>query len=94
MHHWIVSVYAQKAPQGLNTIGTEALTLTDVINIGICNNPTLAQGFMAVKMQEAELGSACGHIFPISRGASIDAGYQKTENNASSNPTLMVRTLP
>ena len=36
-----MSVYAQKAPEGClsSSVGKEKLSLNDLIQIGICNNP-------------------------------------------------------
>ena len=53
------SVYSLHAPSGCldAEIGTEKLTLADLIEIGLCNNPSLNKGFMSVKSSEAEYGA-------------------------------------
>ena len=85
------SVYTLKAPEGcLDHIKTEKeLDLPTLIQIGICNNPSLNKEFMAVKASEASLGSTKGSYLPeVSATGSIGKNKSKTENVGSntSNP--------
>lgn len=80
------SVYAQKAPAGCldKQIGAAPLTLTDLISIGICNNPKLNQGYMAVKAAEADLGQAKSEYLPSVAGTvSADTEYSKQQKAKS-----------
>jgi len=84
-----LSVYALKAPKGcLDHIKTaDVLDLPTLIQIGICNNPTLNKEFMTVKASEASLGSARGAYLPDVM-ASGNIGKKKTKvEKSSSNST-------
>lgn len=80
------SVYNAKAPTGCldRQIGTMSLTLTDLISIGICNNPKLNQDYMSVKTAEADLGQAKSEYLPTINGtASADTAYEKEQKERS-----------
>lgn len=80
------SVYSLHAPNGcLDTeIGTKKLTLADLIEIGLCNNPALNKGFMSVKASEASYGAAQSEYLPtISATGSLSSDYSKREHEGS-----------
>lgn len=80
------SVYSLHAPSGCldAEIGTEKLTLADLIEIGLCNNPSLNKGFMSVKSSEAEYGAAKSEYLPsLAATGSISADYSKNEYEGS-----------
>ena len=54
------------APKGCidKDITTEELTLDDLIQIGLCTNPSLSAGYMGVKASEAGLGQARSQYLP------------------------------
>lgn len=79
-------VYSAKAPSGCldKSIGKTALTLTDLISIGICNNPLLNQDFMSVKAAEADLGQARSEYLPSVDGtAGAMTDYEKEQHARS-----------
>ena len=81
------SVYGVKAPQDcLNKqIGQMPLELNDLIQIGICNNPSLNRSYMAIKTAESDVGQAKSNYLPtISASASADKDYGKVQNGTSS----------
>lgn len=80
------SVYDSQAPEGCvdADIGKAALGLSDLIQIGICNNPLLNKGYMAVKAAEAEYGSTQSEYLPgVSASASVGTSYQRRQNAGS-----------
>lgn len=82
------SVYSAQAPQGCldRQIGTKPLDLSDLITIGICNNPSLNRDYMAIKVAEADLGQSKSAYLPgINAGASVGKDYAKTQHFKSSN---------
>ncbi|MBR6411619.1 MAG: hypothetical protein IKS41_00460, partial [Alphaproteobacteria bacterium] len=54
------SVYTAKAPEGCVDAPSKKgeFTLPELIQIGICNNPTLNRSYMSIKSSEANLGQA------------------------------------
>ena len=54
------------APTGCidKDMDSEELTLDDLLQIGVCNNPSLSAGYMGVKASEAGLGSARSQYLP------------------------------
>lgn len=82
------SVYNANAPEGCldASIGTDALTLSDLIEIGICNNPSLNRGFLEVKGYEAEWGSVKSAYLPsLNAKASVEASETKTQHQNHQN---------
>lgn len=80
------SVYREKAPAGCldKQVGQAPLTLTDLISIGICNNPKLNQGYMAVKIAEADLGQQKSEYLPSVAGrATVESDYSKQQKEKS-----------
>ncbi len=80
------SVYSLHAPNGCvdAEIGTKKLTLADLIEIGLCNNPSLNKGFMAVKSSEAEYGAAQSEYLPsVSAQGALSSGYNKTQGTGA-----------
>ena len=76
------SVYTAQAPEGCVDLGVKsgALTLPDLIQIGICNNPTLNRDYMSVKAAEAELGQSKAAYLPeISATASASQTLEKVQ---------------
>jgi len=81
------SVYSLHAPNGCldAEIGTKKLTLADLIEIGLCNNPSLNKGFMSVKASEASYGATQSEYLPtISATGSLSSDYSKGEYDGSS----------
>ncbi len=81
------SVYNAQAPQGCldKQIGTAPLDLADLIQIGICNNPSLNRQYMAVKIAEGNVGqSQSGYLPNISATAGADKDYAKVQKGDSS----------
>jgi outer membrane protein TolC len=77
-----LSVYTAKAPQNCisRDIDAKKLSLPDLINIGICNNPTLGREFMSVKISESEYGASKSEYLPdVSVTGSINDKYNKTQ---------------
>lgn len=75
-----MSVYTQKAPEGCisSSVGKEKLSLNDLIQIGICNNPDLNRSYMAVKSSEAALGAAKASYLPsVDLGGKMSAAHYK-----------------
>lgn len=81
------SVYSADTPKGClsETIGQGKLDLVDLIQIGICNNPSLNRDYMAIKTAESDVGQAKSAYLPsISASAVADKDYGKVEKGASS----------
>ena len=81
------SVYSAQAPEGClsKEIGKEKLDLSDLIQIGICNNPSLNRSYMAIKTAESDVGQVkSGYLPTISASASADKDYGKVQNGISS----------
>ena len=81
------SVYSAKTPKGCisETVKTGKLDLADLIQIGICNNPSLNRDYMAIKTAESDVGQAkSGYLPNVSATASADKDYGKVEKAASS----------
>ncbi len=82
------SVYSAKAPEGCIEIpaNQQEFTLPELIQIGICNNPTLGRGYMSVKVSEATYGQGKSNYLPtISATGRINQAYEKTEGLDSNN---------
>ncbi len=80
------SVYSMNAPQNCvdSEIGKKPLGLSDLIEIGLCNNPTLNRGYMEVKTYEAAYGKAQSEYLPtITATGSLEDSYNKTQDNKS-----------
>lgn len=76
------SVYTQSAPEGCVDLPqtTGEVSLPELIQIGICNNPTLGRGYMSVKSAEADLGKARANYLPaLTATASVGQNSQHTE---------------
>ena len=54
------SVYKLKAPENCvdKELGESQIGLPELIQMGICTNPSLSREYMAVKANEAEVGQA------------------------------------
>ncbi len=83
----IFSVYQAKAPQGCvdKDIGKGKIGLAELIEIGLCNNPSLNRGYMQVKVSESSLGKSKSEYLPqISGTAGISDTFSKNENLGTS----------
>lgn len=77
-----MSVYTQKAPEGCvsASVGKRKLDLSDLIQIGICNNPDLNRSYMAVRSAEAALGASKAAYLPsLDLGGTVSASHYKGE---------------
>ena len=77
------SVYTMNAPEGCVEVSAqkEELTLPDLIQVGICNNPTLNRSYMSVKSSEAAYGKSKSAYLPtVSADGSISQSNTKTED--------------
>ena len=82
------SVYVTKAPEGCIDVPAtqQELTLPELIQIGVCNNPTLGRGYISVKVSEASYGQGKSAYLPsISASGRISQIHQKTEELDSEN---------
>ncbi|MDY6408076.1 MAG: TolC family protein, partial [Pseudomonadota bacterium] len=80
------SVYSVKAPEGCvdAPLKKGEFTLPELIQIGICNNPTLSRSYMSVKASEANLGQAKSAYLPdITATGSIQQHNQKVEDQST-----------
>ena len=80
------SVYSVKAPEGCvdAPLKKGEFTLPELIQIGICNNPTLSRSYMSVKASEANLGQAKSAYLPdITATGSIQQHNQKVEDQTT-----------
>lgn len=80
------SVYLAEAPSGCidTPLKTGELTLPDLIQIGICNNPTLSRGYMSVKASEAAYGQSKSAYLPnVTVNGSISQDYSRQEEGDS-----------
>ncbi len=79
-------VYAVQAPEGCidkNIVASKAVSLIDLIKIGICNNPSLNVDYMSLKGAEADLGSAKSEYFPnLSFNVGAGKNTAKQQGNA------------
>ncbi len=83
----VFSVYRSKAPQNCvdKDIGKGKVGLSELIEIGLCNNPALNRGYMEVKAGEASLGKAKSEYLPdITASASITDSFNKHQMNGTS----------
>lgn len=77
------SVFRANAPQGCvdKDIGAGALGLPELIEIGLCNNPSLNRDYMSVKASEAALGKAKSEYLPdITASGGLSDSYSKREH--------------
>lgn len=77
------SVYRANAPEGCvdKDIGTKALGLSELIEIGLCNNPSLNRDYMGVKASEASLGKAKSEYLPdITASGGVSDSFSKREH--------------
>ena len=77
------SVYTAKAPEGCidAPLKKGELTLPELVQIGICNNPTLNRGYMSVKAAEANFGQSKAAYLPeVTASASARQTNEKVEN--------------
>ncbi len=83
----VFSVYRSKAPQNCvdKDIGKGKVGLSELIEIGLCNNPALNRGYMEVKAEEAALGKAKSEYLPdITVSGSITDSFNKHQVNGTS----------
>ncbi len=85
------SVYLAKAPEGClsETLKAGKLELADLIQIGICNNPSLNRDYMAVKSAESDVGQVKSNYLPSVTGsasASKETGKVQKGETAEDNP--------
>lgn len=84
-------VLQQNAPKGCidKDIVDKEMSLPELLEIGLCNNPLLNRGYMEVKAGEASLGKSKSEYLPdiTLKGAATDT-YSKTEEytSAAENP--------
>ncbi len=76
------SVYSQNAPEGcVDKDITQQMDLPSLIQIAICNNPSLNRDYMSVKTREAELGAVKGEYLPtLSASANASKGMTKNQD--------------
>lgn len=78
------SVYADGAPKNCVTPPDSvsgALTLSDLIEIGLCHNPALNRDYMAVKAAQASLGAAKAEYLPaVTATGSLTQSYAKQQH--------------
>ena len=61
----LYGVYDSKAPQGcIETDLQREVSLPDLMQIAVCNNPALSAEYMLLKSQEAALGASKGQYLP------------------------------
>ncbi|MBP5344063.1 MAG: TolC family protein [Alphaproteobacteria bacterium] len=85
------SVYKLQTPEGCldKDLTKTELGLPELIQIGICSNPTLSREYMAVKAQEASLGTAKAEYLPnveASGAASISGNKNEHDHWRQSEP--------
>ena len=81
------SVYSLNAPKGcIDADVSQELDLPALIQIAVCNNPSLNRDYMSVKAREAELGGAKGDYLPTV-SANVSAGKNITKNQGDKNHT-------
>ncbi len=74
------SVYSLNAPEGcIDHDISQEMDLPTLVQIGICNNPSLNRDYMSVKAREAELGATKGNYLPVLE-ASASARKAITKN--------------
>lgn len=81
------AVYRVNAPTNCvdKDIGKNQLGLSELIEIGLCNNPSLNRGYMEVKSFEAAYGQSQSDYLPsVSATGSLDDTYSKTKSQKSS----------
>ncbi len=84
-------VFEQKAPE--NCVDKDILKgpmgLPELLEIGLCNNPTLNRGYMEVKAKEASLGASKAEYLPsVTLKGAMEDTYNKVEdlNSNAANP--------
>ena len=78
----VFSVYSKNAPEGcIDADVAQELDLPALIQLAVCNNPSLNRDYMSVKAREAELGSAKGEYLPtISASANANKSITKNQD--------------
>lgn len=76
-----LSVYEQQTPQNCAATNLKKkLGLNDLIHIGLCNNPDLKRGYMAVRASEAAFGASKAAYMPtLDATGKISATHLKGE---------------
>lgn len=80
------SVYQKTAPENCidKSVFNESMGLPELIEIGVCNNPTLNRGYMEVKTYEAEYGKSKSEYLPsVDLLVDISDTYTKYESEKS-----------
>ncbi len=86
-----MGVFEQNAPKNCVDKGLldKEIGLPELLEIGLCNNPKLNRGYMAVKAEEASLGSSKAEYLPsLSLEGQVSDAYDKVEtvNSNADNP--------
>ena len=75
----LFSVYDSKAPTAcIDVDSTKQLTLADLTQIAVCNNPSLSAEYMLLKSKEAALGTAKSGYLPTLKVVA-EGYYDKTK---------------
>lgn len=86
------NIYIAQSPANCldkNIVAKQEVSLIDLIKIGICHNPQLQADYMAVRENEANLGSAKSEYFPqinLSAGANKNTAKRQGEHSLESDP--------
>lgn len=78
------SVYRENAPKNCidKDIGKGELGLSELIEIGLCNNPALNRDYMSLKASEASLGKSKSEYLPtVTASGELSDSYAKKEDN-------------
>lgn len=83
------SVYSQNAPEGcLDKDISQEIDLPSLIQIAVCNNPSLNRDYMSVKAREAELGATKGEYLPtVSASANANKNITKNQDEDKKHTT-------
>lgn len=76
------SVYQLDAPKGCveKDLTQGEIGLPELIQMGICVNPSLSRSYMAVKVSEASVGQSTGEYLPsLTASGSVSVSDEKTE---------------
>lgn len=82
----VFGVYKNTAPEGCSEVDLTAkgLTLSDLTDVAICNNPALSADYMSLKSKEAALGAAkAGYLPAITVKGEGSLSGSKTEHEDS-----------
>ena len=80
------SVYRENAPKNCidKDIGKGELGLSELIEIGLCNNPALNRDYMSLKASEASLGKSKSEYLPtVTASGELSDSYTKKEDSLS-----------